>query len=161
MPSILPIMRKRIEKYGKRLLQSLLGYWLGPRKGRQKPETIRRILIFRLDGRVGNGILLLPLAGAIAADPRPIEVDILINKKVADFFAAFGEQLFHRIWPWGAKAHITASVATLAPYPEFAKPRLRYCPLEYQSRCSFGVQCYLWPHHQLCLSGWLRPPGGT
>jgi heptosyltransferase-3 len=103
MPSILPIMRKRIEKYGKRLLQSLLGYWLGPRKGRHKPETIRRILIFRLDGRVGNGILLLPLAGAIAADPRPIEVDILINKKVADFFAAYGEQLFHRIWPWEQK----------------------------------------------------------
>ncbi|MCB0276025.1 MAG: hypothetical protein KDI06_14505, partial [Calditrichaeota bacterium] len=57
---------KRLEKNGKKLLKRLLLMVLGRRNAAPlSRERIAKVLVFRLDQRIGNGVLLLPLLSAI------------------------------------------------------------------------------------------------
>ena len=92
-------MLKNIEKTGKRLLIALLKAFIHPGKKIQPQlHEIEKVLIFRLDYRVGNGIMLLPLADGIHQSNPNVKTDILIFPKVADFFAEFQVDQFNRIW---------------------------------------------------------------
>ncbi len=78
-----------------------------PRRPKPAPElaAVRKVLVFRLDQRIGNGILLLPLLGAIRASGSRIELHFLIHYPVAELMArAAPGNLLTRIWPYHQRA---------------------------------------------------------
>lgn len=65
------------------------------------PAEVRKVLVFRLDQRIGNGILLLPLLRAIRASRPGIELHYLIHHPVAELMAmAAPPGLLDKIWPY-------------------------------------------------------------
>ena len=59
-----------------------------------------KVLVFRLDQRLGNGLMLLPLVNSIYYSGQNHSVDLLINKKVADFFTTYQSGQIRKIWPY-------------------------------------------------------------
>ncbi len=95
-----PILKK-MEIRGKQWLNSLLRLFFRVRKPeRLAPEEIQRILVFRLDQRIGNGILLLPLLRAIRKTRPDIELHLLIHHPVAELYREFAPGLVNRLWPY-------------------------------------------------------------
>lgn len=90
---------KRLEHLGKNLLDHLL---VGQHRRIIPPrEQIRRILILRLDQKIGNGLLLVPLLRAIADSDPHIEVDLLIHHPVARLLKQTATpHLVHQVWDW-------------------------------------------------------------
>ncbi len=99
-----PISLKSLERSGKRLLSRLL-QWIFPRKAVPADFTPRRrILVFRLDNRIGNGVMLLPLLQGIRYTAPHLQVDILISPAVAELFSTYGSHLMHQIIPYNQAA---------------------------------------------------------
>lgn len=96
---------KSLEKAFKRLLKGLL---LGvlPQSSTEKPrlDEVHKILVFRLDQRIGNGILLLPLLRAIRTSRPAGEIHLLIHHPVAELFRVAAGNLIDRLWPYNQPA---------------------------------------------------------
>ncbi len=89
---------KHIERHGKAILTTLLAKIFPVRKVNLAAlQEVNRILIFRLDRRIGNGILLLPLIRAIRETRPDVQVDVLINPTVADLFRQYATHLVYRV----------------------------------------------------------------
>ncbi|MFC1490440.1 glycosyltransferase family 9 protein [Candidatus Latescibacterota bacterium] len=74
---------KRVERFGKQCIRSVLGSFLKPVPLENKdiqPETINRILVVRQDSRLGNLVLMSPLLSAIKAAMPHAELDVLISE---------------------------------------------------------------------------------
>ncbi|MFC1650102.1 glycosyltransferase family 9 protein [Candidatus Latescibacterota bacterium] len=74
---------KRIERYGKRFIRSVLGSFLKPVPLERidiQAETIKRILVVRQDSRLGNLVLMSPFLSAIKAAMPNAELDVLISE---------------------------------------------------------------------------------
>lgn len=74
----------------------------------QKPvpdaSEIKTVLLYRLDQRLGNGILLLPLLRAIRETLPQAEIHYLIHEPVANLFQETTGDLIDRIWPYNQPA---------------------------------------------------------
>jgi ADP-heptose:LPS heptosyltransferase len=92
---------KRMEKKGKELIFRLTKA-LFSRSALPAGEKleIKKLLIFRLDGRIGNGLMLLPLANAIRKTSPEIHSAILINHVVAPLFSEFQNGQFDKVWSY-------------------------------------------------------------
>ncbi len=89
----IPVL-KTLERGGKRVLTALLASVL-PGDGQPPADDFspRRVLIFRLDKRIGNGLLLLPLIRSIRETSPECTVDVLINLPVASLLNRFAPGL--------------------------------------------------------------------
>ncbi len=92
---------KTLEKIGKIGLTRILAGVL-PGKPAVPPQTFipRRVLIFRLDKRIGNGLLLLPLIKAIQQTDPKVTIDVLINPPVAELMNRLASNLIHWAMPY-------------------------------------------------------------
>ncbi len=95
---------KKIEGQGKLLLKAILGIFF---HHRDKPvpslNKMNKILILRLDQRIGNGFLLLPLLRAIRSSLPHSEIHLLIHFPVADILYKFTGNLVNCYWPYNQK----------------------------------------------------------
>lgn len=92
---------KRLELGFKRALKRVLLRFLPPQlKGAPDSAAIRKVLVFRLDQRIGNGILLLPLLRAIRTSLPRAEIHLLIHHPVAGLFRESATRWVDRIWPY-------------------------------------------------------------
>lgn len=92
---------KNLERALKWLLRSFLRRCLPPRSMNvPNPRQLRKIVVFRLDRRIGNGILLLPLLQAIRQSLPGAEIHFLIHHPVAELFREGTSGLIDRIWPY-------------------------------------------------------------
>lgn len=76
-------MLKRIELWGRKLLVILVGVLLGVRQRKVELPQAPRILVVRLDERVGNLLLLTPLLATLRARFPSAEIDVLGNARGA------------------------------------------------------------------------------
>lgn len=92
---------KRLESLFKRFLKSLLLISL-PRRKAEAPKAgqVRKLLVFRLDQRVGNGLLLLPLLNALRESRHRPEAHLLIHAPVAKLFESSVDFPAGRIWSY-------------------------------------------------------------
>lgn len=92
---------KNIELSFKKILKATLLIIL-PAKNSDLPplNALKKVLVFRLDQRIGNGLLLLPLLRAIKKSRPDIQVDLLIHHPVAELFQATAGNLVDRIWSY-------------------------------------------------------------
>ena len=92
---------KRIESRFKKLLKQFLLVFL-----RSSPveslslTSIRKVLVFRLDQRVGNGILLIPLLKAISESYQPVQLHFLIHHPIATLLKDLPGVNVERIWSY-------------------------------------------------------------
>lgn len=96
---------KKMEITGKKILEKILRLLI--RKGNSpelSPARVRKILVFRLDQRIGNGILLLPLLNAIRASRPDVQLHLLIHHPVAELFRRYAETRVDRYWPYHQRA---------------------------------------------------------
>ena len=92
---------KSLERRFKRLLKHFLLHIL-PHSRPEQPHLseIRKIMVFRLDQRIGNGILLLPLLRAIRTSFPESEIHFLIHFPIAELYRETSVELVDRIWPY-------------------------------------------------------------
>ncbi len=93
-------LMKKLEFWGKRFLENLIGLFLSSNQIGLPPEQIHRVLVYRLDQRIGNGILLLPLLNAIRRTRPDIELHLFIHQPVAELYREFAPDLVHHLWPY-------------------------------------------------------------
>lgn len=92
---------KRLEKGLKQLLRRLLLWFLpAPAPIPPKHKLPGKVLVFRLDQRVGNGVMLLPLLKAIRRSLPEGEIHLLIHHPVAELYRATTTGLVDRLWPY-------------------------------------------------------------
>jgi heptosyltransferase-2/heptosyltransferase-3 len=96
---------KSLERVFKSILKQFLLRIL-PQAAKEVPrlEEIHKVLIFRLDQRVGNGILLLPLLKAIRASRPESEIHFLIHYPIAELYQRATAKLIDKIWPYNQPA---------------------------------------------------------
>ncbi len=95
-----PIL-KRIESRFKKLLKQALLFFLQRKDAEPvELESIRKVLVFRLDQRVGNGILLIPLLKAISEAHQPIQLHFLIHHPIASLLAELPGVKIDRTWAY-------------------------------------------------------------
>lgn len=96
---------KLLERKFKRLLKQVLLRIL-PQSGREQPRLseIRKILVFRLDQRIGNGILLLPLLHAIRSSLPGCEIHFLIHYPIVELYRETSTGLIDKTWPYNQPA---------------------------------------------------------
>ncbi len=94
-------MMKSLELIFKRALKKVLLKIL-PKKSKALPQLnkIEKVLIFRLDQRIGNGILLLPTLRAIRATKPELEIHLLIHFPVADLLKVVAENIVDKTYPY-------------------------------------------------------------
>jgi heptosyltransferase III len=80
-------MRKRLERLGRRLLGLLLGALLGRRHEAVELGARPRFLVVRLDQRVGNLVMTLPLIDSLRARFPEASIDLLADAKNAALLA--------------------------------------------------------------------------
>lgn len=96
---------KSLERRFKRLLKHFLLRILSQSRPEQpRLSEIRKILVFRLDQRIGNGILLLPLLRAIRASLPECEIHFLIHFPIAELYRETSAGLIDKIWPYNQPA---------------------------------------------------------
>jgi heptosyltransferase-3 len=95
---------KKLEISGKKLLHTLLKSLLN-KSGNPDYDInqFRKILVFRLDQRLGNGILLLPLLNAIRKRLPDAELHLLIHGPVAEALGLYVDLKIDRFWPYRQK----------------------------------------------------------
>jgi ADP-heptose:LPS heptosyltransferase len=92
---------KKTEKWLKRQLDKLLRNFLRPQNNRVPSiQDVQKVLVFRLDQRIGNGILLIPLLRAIRSSSFEIEIHLLIHHPVAELLQMAKPPLANRIWAY-------------------------------------------------------------
>ena len=94
----------KVEKWGKRFIIVLLNRFLSPSSSKSiDPKSIRKILVFRLDERIGNSLLLLPLLNSIKSYSAKIETHLFIHYPVAEIFDKYQSGQISQIWPYNQK----------------------------------------------------------
>ena len=94
----------KVEKWGKRFIITLLRLLLSPPISKSiDPQIIHKVLIFRLDEKIGNSLLLLPLLSSIKAYSEKIETHLLIHYPVAEIFEKYQLGQISKIWPYNQK----------------------------------------------------------
>jgi heptosyltransferase-3 len=92
---------KGIELVGKAVLYRLsLLIFRRERKRELTLSRIRKILVLRLDQRIGNGILLLPLLRAIRHSLPNVQLHLLLHQPVSDIFQNYSSGLINQNWPY-------------------------------------------------------------
>ncbi len=91
-------MSKRLENRGKRLLNALLLKLLPRPEGSQLPENFGKILVLRLDQRIGNGILLLPLLRAIRESRPEAQIHLVLHAPVSRLIENYTRGLVDVFW---------------------------------------------------------------
>lgn len=99
-PPMLKKFRIALEKSGKAQILRLVAKMLSQEKNVDRITPGSKVLVFRLDQRLGNGLMLLPLVNSIYYSGQNHSVDLLINKKVADFFTTYQSGQIRKIWPY-------------------------------------------------------------
>jgi ADP-heptose:LPS heptosyltransferase len=96
---------KKAEKSLKRQLDKLLRPILRPKNNRLPGlQDVHKVLVFRLDQRIGNGILLIPLLRAIRNSRSDLEIHLLIHHPVAELLQLAEPPLANRIWAYHQSA---------------------------------------------------------
>lgn len=95
----------KLEKSGKRFFLKLTLFFWGSKSSHSflRLSDIKKVLIFRLDERIGNGLLLLPLINGIQNSSPDIEIDVLVHHPVANLFRKYHSGQFMNIWPYHQK----------------------------------------------------------
>ncbi|OGB69924.1 MAG: hypothetical protein A2Y94_08705 [Caldithrix sp. RBG_13_44_9] len=92
---------KEIESSGKQLLLFLGGQLLRRKNKLQlSVKEIKKILVFRLDQRVGNGMMLLPLLRAIRQSLPDVQLHLLLHQPVLDIYQKFSVGIIDQYWPY-------------------------------------------------------------
>ncbi|HFE64859.1 MAG TPA: hypothetical protein ENK14_10665, partial [Caldithrix sp.] len=92
---------KEIELNGKKILNLIFRFlFRGKEPPRLEKEHIRKILVFRLDRRVGNGILLLPLLSAIRNSCPQVQLHLALHHPVAKLIRKFSPGLVDQFWDY-------------------------------------------------------------
>jgi len=96
-------MFKKIIKYieikSKRILETIIIKFLPkPKRSKIPLNEINKVLVFRLDERIGNGVMLLPLITAIRNSINTVELHVLIHQPVAELFTDTTNGLISKIW---------------------------------------------------------------
>ncbi|MEL6823113.1 MAG: glycosyltransferase family 9 protein, partial [Calditrichota bacterium] len=94
---VLKKLEKRLKRAAKSPLQKIIA---GKSERIIGLESLNKILIFRLDQRLGNGIMLLPLLRAMKKTRPEIEIHYLIHHPVASLFKETTSGLVDRYWPY-------------------------------------------------------------
>ena len=96
---------KSLERQFKHALKKILLTIL-PKKSKTLPRVnqINKILVFRLDQRIGNGILLLSLLRAIRASKPGVEIHLLIHYPVAGLLKVTAKNIADKIYPYNQPA---------------------------------------------------------
>lgn len=99
---------KITERVGKEILD-FCGIWLFHfRKKRILTiDQLRKILVLRLDQRIGNGIMLLPLLKAIRQRLPQIELHLLLHQPVSDIFEKFSAGIIDTFYPYQQEKLLT------------------------------------------------------
>jgi ADP-heptose:LPS heptosyltransferase len=98
-------LAKSLERSLKRLTRPALLFLLSrPARKAPAPADVRKVLVFRLDQRIGNGILLLPLLRSLRASRPDAEIHLLIHRPVAELFRLAAPGLVDRIRPYDQPA---------------------------------------------------------
>jgi len=102
---------KKFESDGKRLLLYLSRRLLHQKK--KQPLSLRqihKILVFRLDQRVGNGMMLLPLLRGIRQSLPEVQLHLLLHQPVADVYQKYSAGLIDQYWPYRQEKLLTDPV---------------------------------------------------
>ena len=145
-----------MERWGKGVLSFLLSLFLPPRR-RNYPqrEQIQKVLVFRLDQRVGNGVMLVPLLRAIKKSLPRGELHLLINAPVALLLQQTLPGTVDRIWPY--EQHRLLRAPWLLMGLLFRLRRERYdVIISCHNPDSFSLSQALWGI--LCRPRWLIGP---
>jgi len=95
---------KKIELVGKRWLDVVLRLVFARRQNPIPPASeFQKILILRLDQRIGNGLLLLPLLMAIRRSRSSAEIHLLLHQPVGRLIERFTEGLVDVFWMYDQK----------------------------------------------------------
>jgi ADP-heptose:LPS heptosyltransferase len=90
---------KFIETRSKRIFERIVIQFLpNPKRDKLPLNEIRKVLVFRLDERIGNGIMLLPLITAIRYSINSPDVHVLIHQPVAELLSSVTNDLISKIW---------------------------------------------------------------
>jgi ADP-heptose:LPS heptosyltransferase len=99
---------KNFESAGKVVLHRLC---LLPFRRKSKRELalsqIRKILVLRLDQRIGNGVMLLPLLRAIRHSLPDVQLHLLLHQPVSDIFQNYSSGLINQNWSYQQKKLLT------------------------------------------------------
>ncbi len=107
-------MRKRLERWGRRWLVTLLAWLLGaPRRAVSLPEA-PRILVVRLDERLGNLIMTTPLFASLRARFPAARIEVLANHKNAALIAT--HPAVTRVLPFDKRALLAAHGPLRTPF---------------------------------------------
>jgi len=74
------------EKILKKVTLKLISPFFRKRSTHIKKENLRRVLVFRLDNKLGNAILLLPLIQSIKNSIPEVQIDILYSSNYSQIF---------------------------------------------------------------------------
>jgi len=92
---------KKIEQSGKKIIEKIfLIFESNKKKTIPNLDNINKVLVFRLDERIGNGILLLPLLNSLRCSLAHSRIDLLIHKPVAELFMAAKKDVLSNILPY-------------------------------------------------------------
>ena len=94
---------KNLENGGKRLLNGLLLWLLPRREVSELPGRFDKILVLRLDQRIGNGILLLPLLRAIRENQPDAELHLVLHAPVSRLIEKYTHGLVDVFWHYDQK----------------------------------------------------------
>ncbi|GAB4327611.1 MAG: hypothetical protein Kow0037_01300 [Calditrichia bacterium] len=95
---------KKLELTGKKIFSRFMSAILGNRGGKEfvLPEQ-PKILVYRLDERIGNGLLLLPLLQAIRTTRPDAQIHFHICQPVAGLVQLYGPKLADRVWSYNQR----------------------------------------------------------
>jgi len=95
---------KKLELSGKKLVGFLFGVLFGGGKSIVvSRKTVKKVLVFRLDQKIGNGLLLLPLLNAIRRTNPEIELHLHIHYPIADLLKVCIPSLVDKYWAYHQK----------------------------------------------------------
>lgn len=94
---VLKKLEKRLKRAAKSPLQKIIA---GKSERIIGLASLNKVLVFRLDQRLGNGIMLLPLLRAMKKTRPEMEIHYLIHHPVAALFKETTSGLIDRYWPY-------------------------------------------------------------
>jgi len=96
-----------------------------PRRRGGAPDAggVNKALVFRLDQRIGNGLLALPLLRAIRASRPGAEIHFFIHHPIASLLEATTSGLVDRFWPYDQAATMRPPWRYLTLFERLRKER--------------------------------------
>jgi ADP-heptose:LPS heptosyltransferase len=99
---------KKLELSGKNIIGFLFRILNGKRETRLIPfNFIKKVMVFRLDQKIGNGLLLVPLLNAIRETNPEIELHLHIHYPIAELLNSSIPGLVDKNWPYHQKKLLT------------------------------------------------------